>query len=384
MGILDAPVIPKDSTGRRLDSFRVREFLPVMETAVLGDSIDADSTGWWPASCGLSGQRMRNLYNGGVGGDTTTMALARMSSIIFQAPNVCIIGGGVTNDIAQNLTAATTRANLTAMVTQLRAAGITPLFRNCPPRGAGTGEYNTDALAIAAVNAHNAWLAGYAAAEGLEVFDIYTPLVDPATSLIAATKTADGIHPNLTGALAVARAFRDNLPNLFKNAAPFELVTRNTFTRIQNPLFITHTGGVATNWGNGSGFTTKDINTPAPAGNWQHFTKTDGAWALTTQQPAIPGGTPITIGYRLSIVAGLAVISYRFKDNANTAVGSWFSSTHKVLTTKADGLVHIIRASAPANASAIEIYIENQRDGLGPAIDFSIAQFTITAGLPVG
>ena len=370
----------KDSTGRRLDSFRVREYLPVMDTAVLGDSIDADSTGWWPTACGLTEQRMRLLYNGGVGGDTTAMALARIANVIYQAPKVCIIGGGVTNDIAQGVAAATTKANLTSMVTQLRAAGITPLFRNCPPRGAAVAPYDTDALAIEAVNAHNTWLAGYAASEGIELFDIYTPLVDPTTSLIKAALTNDGIHPNLTGALVVGRAFRDNLPNVFKNAEPFPLNTRNTFTRIQNPLFITHTSGVATNWANGSGFTTKDINTPAPAGNWQHFAKTDSAWALATQTPGIPGGTPITIGYRISVAAGLGVISYRFKDAAGTAIGNWVSSTHKVLSTTADGLVHIIRALAPANAASMDLYIENQRDGAGPAVDFSVAQFTIVAG----
>jgi hypothetical protein len=307
------------------------------------------------------------------------MALARIANVIYQSPDVCIIGGGVTNDIAQGFAAATTQANLTSMVTQLRAAGITPLFRNCPPRGAGAAPYNTDALAIAAVNAHNTWLAGYAAAQGLEVFDIYTPLVNPATSLYTAGYSDDGIHPNAVGALAAGRYFRDHLPRVFKNAAPFELTKKNMGTRVSNPLFIGHTGGVATNWGNGSGFTTKDINSPAPAGNWQHFARTDSPWAVATQQPAIPGGTPLIFGYRMSVAAGTAIVSYRFKDAANAAIGGWVSNSIRVAALKTEDFIHIIRATSPGNAASVEIWIENQRDGLGPAVDFYIAQFTIVA-----
>jgi lysophospholipase L1-like esterase len=351
----------------------------IMETAVLGDSIDADTMGWWPSACALTGQRMRNLYNGGVGGDTTTMALARIANVIYQTPDVCIIGGGVTNDIAQGFAAATTQTNLTSMVTQLRAAGIKPLFRNCPPRGAGVAPYNTDALAIAAVNAHTTWLAGYAASQGLEVFDIYTPLVNPATSLYTAGYSDDGIHPNAVGSLVVARAFRDNLPKVFKNAAPFDLTKKNMGTRVTNPLNIGATSGVANGWSNGSGFTTKDISSAAPAGNWQHFARTDAPWAVATQQPVIPGGTPLILGYRMSVAAGTAIVSYRFKDNANTAVGGWVSNSIRVAATKSEEFIHIIRAISPANASSMEIWIENQRDGLGPAVDFYIAQFTLVA-----
>jgi hypothetical protein len=265
------------------------------------------------------------------------------------------------------------------MVTQLRAAGITPLFRNCPPRGAGVAPYNTDALAIAAVNAHNTWLAGYAVSQGLEVFDIYTPVVDPATSLYLAGNSDDGIHPNAVGALKVARAFRDKLPRIFKNAAPFDLTKKNMGTRVTNPLNIGATSGVANGWSNGSGFTTKDISSAAPAGNWQHFANTGTAWCLATQLPAIPCGTQLIFGYRMSVALGTAIVSYRFKDNTGTAVGGWVSNSIRVAATKAEEFIHIIRAASPASATSMDLYIENQRDGLGPAVDFYIAQFTITA-----
>jgi hypothetical protein len=301
-----------------------------------------------------------------------------MANVLYQTPTVCIIGGGVTNDIAQGFTPATTQANLTSMVTQLRAAGITPLFRNCPPRGAGVAPYETDAKAIAAVNAHNTWLAGYAAAQSIDLFDIYTPLTEPTTSLYKAGYSDDGIHPNKVGALAAGRAFRDNLPKTFKNAAPFELTKRNVNTRMTNPLNIGGSGGIASGWSNGSGFTTKDITSPAPVGYWQHYAKTEGACALATQQPSIPGGSPLTIGYRMSVAAGTAIVSYRFKDAANTAAGGWVSNSIRVNALKTEDFIHIIRANPPSNAASMEIWVENQRDGLGPAVDFSFAQFTIT------
>jgi hypothetical protein len=58
-------------------------------------------------------------------------------------------------------------------------------------------------------------------------------------------------------------------------------------------------------------------------------------------------------------------------------VGTWVTNTIRVPVTKDEDFVYIINALSPSNATSVEIWVENQRDGLGPAVDFSIAQFTL-------
>ncbi|QOC56038.1 esterase [Gordonia phage Clown] len=371
----------KDVTGRRLDTFRVREHLTVMYTAALGDSIDADVAGYWPTACALTHQRMRYGYNGGVGGNTTTQALARIGEITTRRPTVCIIGGGVTNDIGQGISAATTRDNIASMVTTLKAAGIIPLLRGCPPRGSGAAPYDTNSLAIAAVTAHNTWARTYAAAEGIDYFDIHTPLVDTGTGLMSSAYTDDGIHPNAAGILAAARAFRDaNFPT-FANAQPFDLGV-STFEMSPNDgLFIadSNSDGLSDTWSSSS-WASADIATAAPAGKWQHLSHASATWGLAQKRLYLPGGTYYEIGMRLAVIDGTVWISTRhYQADDSTVVGNWVDLPVRAQATTAEGGIWVIRGVMPPNASIIRMYVQNQAS-VSPApaaTDFRIAQLTL-------
>lgn len=309
-----------------------------MLTVVIGDSIDigsddatylANSGSWFSRACVASGQKMRFLRNAGVAGNTTAQCLARFDAdVTAHDPAVAVIGGGVTNDQGNGVSTATTRANIVAMVAAARVAGIRPVLRNCPPVDtAGTGAFNTTALRRAAVDAHNAWLALYAASEGIPLIDIHRPLVDPATGGYKSGYTSDSVHPTAAATAIVASDVASHLPAMFIGEPYLPRSIADGANILTNGVFTgdSNADGVANNWtGVGGGLSAKSLiaGTGDVVGNWQQGTCSGSlGYFEQVKSTGYAVGDRIAFMGRVTKDAGVAVA---VKVNFQSASASFF------------------------------------------------------------
>lgn len=220
---------------------------PLYATAI-GDSIDEGWTqSFFGRLCLLSEQRLRFYDNAGIGGNNTTQMLARIQTDVIdivQRPVVCILGS-TTNDYPSNIPVATTRSNITTMISMLQAAGIRPILRaTAPTDNAGTGIYNTVALRRQATIASNEWAQQLASDMGLEYLDVFTPIATAEGGYVPGT-TTDGTHPTPAATDMVSGLLAANPPFSIGAAPPITLVNSATEPNLFPGGFITTTTG----WG---------------------------------------------------------------------------------------------------------------------------------------
>lgn len=185
----------------------------------LGDSITSISGGagyggaWALMVASLMDQRLDYRGNAGVAGQNSTQILARVPDVIaLGAKTVTVLAG--TNDLTQGVSTGTFQANIQAIVSQFRAAGVVPVLATIPPRA------NTTFLAQNL--AWNSWLRSYAETERLVIVDFWEALVNPATNMFAAGfDSGDGLHPSQQGHLVMARLARDVLTPEVQENEPF-------------------------------------------------------------------------------------------------------------------------------------------------------------------
>lgn len=357
-------------------------------TAVIGDSIDAGSpasASWYDECCRLSGQRMRNYLNKGVGGNTTAQMLARINAdIIAQSPvpNVCVIGGP-TNDHGTGVAPATTQQNYIDMVAALRAAGITPAIRNCPSNNtAGGGAFNTIALRRQGILDHNTWLAGYCAAQNIALIDIFTPTYD-GTGLTAAF-TSDGTHFNAAGCYAAAKYASLRLP-AYLNTAPkpyLTTITSDPLNVVVNGVFVgdSNADGVANNCAVTSvtspSLTANDYD---GVGNWQNFTTANGT--LGFLDPAAGGVTAVAAHvYEAACIlkgaAGKIVkVRIQIRDVGNATLSTIDMVNDWTVATTDEVQVGFARFTAPANSHHFSITVQGV--STGATGQMSCARFTV-------
>ncbi|GAA5786367.1 arylesterase [Chitiniphilus shinanonensis] len=140
----------------------------------------------------LAGLIGRNVVNEGVPGETTAQGRERLAQALDDTRPALVIlclGG---NDFLQRLSPAETRANLAAMLSELRRRQLPVLLVGVPQLG---------------LRLNTAPLYGELAKE----FDV--PLEDEALSDILAQRSlkSDTVHPNAAGYRALAEALRDSL-----------------------------------------------------------------------------------------------------------------------------------------------------------------------------
>lgn len=280
-------------------------------TIVLGDSIDQGSDSErvlggsiFSRLCVESNQRVTFVRNSGIGGNTTTTALSRIQAdVVDHNPDIAIVGGGVTNDHGTGVDEATTRANILEMVRILRANGIAPVLRNCPPVDvAGQDEFNTVALRRAAGQRHNSWLRLWAVSESIPLLDYYTPMADPATGGYVAGYSTDGVHPTFESNRVVVESVIADLPAIFLGVPSLTAAKVDAGNLLTNGVFLgdSNADGTADSWiPVGGGITTALAADPAIVGNWQEIT-CDGT--LGYIQQSVPD-TEFNIGDEL-IFAG--------------------------------------------------------------------------------
>jgi lysophospholipase L1-like esterase len=227
---------------------------------------------WFAQVCALSGQGIRFLRNLGVAGQTSAQILARVPDVIALKPAVCFIQC-MANDVRGSIPAATTKANVTAMWSQLIAAGITPIHVTDFPQASTNG---------AAISALNAWVTGYGQRHGIVVLDGHSPAVDPATNDIAAAYASTdglGLHLNAAGDFAVAQSLWQQLTGVLAGPPPYMasalgdpsdlLGGYGTFAVDSNA------DGLSDGWNAIGG--PSAITYTRPAGGWQKVTRPAGS-----------------------------------------------------------------------------------------------------------
>lgn len=335
-------------------------------TIVLGDSIDAASAGWFPYLTVLSNQRVTHQRNAGIGGNTTTLQLGRIQSdVVSYAPDICIFGGA-TNDHSQGHSEATTRANIAAMATALRAANITPVVRTTPPCDvAGTvAPWNTIALRRAVVQRHNSWLVQWAASEGISVLDIYSPVVDPATGGYRTAIAGDGTHPVEQGYKDMASGIlAAGLPSVFTGSVLLGLARAEDSNLLANGVFIgdANADGLADGW-NLSNPTVKTIVPTAPPalGNVQHV---EGAGAAMTTLYADATNPTALNGHTVSLAARIKITSGKVRMRLGNDVGPF--------SLPVDGVIY---SELPLAAAGVTQVRANFFTDIGPAPIFDLSQ----------
>ncbi len=159
----------------------------------IGDSI----TQIWPTRAPASWDA--TWVNRGIGGERSDQVRARFAQdVLALRPQAAVILVG-TNDAWVNkpgFPLVMTEANIAAMVTLARAAGVRILLASVPPVGS-RGDPPVPANAEKRIEAQNAWMRDYAARAGAGFVD-YWRVMRP-------DLTVDGVHPSPAGYALMAR-----------------------------------------------------------------------------------------------------------------------------------------------------------------------------------
>ena len=138
------------------------------------------------------------ITNFGIGSQTTTQILSGVTTALASSPDFILIQGGV-NDIASAVSDpnATIQSNIATICDAAVLAGATPILVNISP-WKGSGGWTADRQTW--TDTYNAWLAGYATANGYQMADVYAVLEDPANpDTLLPAFDSDHIHPNTEG-----------------------------------------------------------------------------------------------------------------------------------------------------------------------------------------
>lgn len=159
----------------------------------MGDSI---TDNWIGADAALF---TNGLVDRGIGGQTTPQMLIRFrNDVIALHPKAVHIMAG-TNDIAGNTgaaTMATVQGNIESMVELARAHGIKVILGSIPP--AAAFPWSPDKHPAPQIAQLNAWLRGYAKANGFTYVDYHTALTTPDGGMKPGL-SSDGVHPTPAG-----------------------------------------------------------------------------------------------------------------------------------------------------------------------------------------
>ena len=138
------------------------------------------------------------VANRGISGETTADGINRISTIIADHPDICIIAFG-TNDIRNGVTLSTYLVNLTTIINTLKNNNIIPILATLPPLAIDQTNYDL-------VDDWNIEIKYLATTLGVQVHDRYWALNDGDLSYIA-----DGRHPTEEGYSMLANTVYDIL-----------------------------------------------------------------------------------------------------------------------------------------------------------------------------
>lgn len=330
----------------------------------LGDSIatgDEQATGGggygvaWPhMACAFSGQRLNYFGNAGVVGETSAQILARVPAVIALKPKIVHVMAGA-NDLTGGVTYATYQANMIAITTRLRAAGIRVVLNTILPRGNTT--YLAEQLKW------NSWLKWYANLNGYDIVDFFALLVDPATSMYASGyDSGDNVHPSQAAHLAMATHYASKILSNAYSPLMARCAT-DAQNLVANPL-LTAGSPTPTAWGTSG----------SAAGGWAEGLVTDSDFL----------GKAWEVAY-----TGAAAGSFRAFSSTSPAsgwaVGDQILVTFKVKTTVASGM------PAPNGSNGFRAHVYRWSAGtiyytpiVGSTVVHGVAQHSFKMTVPAG
>ncbi|BCW79021.1 GDSL-type esterase/lipase family protein [Arthrobacter sp. NicSoilC5] len=275
---------------------------PQFTAALFGDSITArnfggwtpasgettiynDSRGWFHHANNLLGHPFDLVKNAGVGGNTTTQMLARITDITAINPlPAWLLGLGGINDQGA-LNPALTISNLKAIFTKAFDAGYKRIvWGTITPDAGNTGQRWT-------IDQVNDWLKAYAAVTpNFILVNWNEAFLDPTNGNPRTGYTSDGLHPAPLGAAVMGQYLADVLRPLVP--ASSRLLMSNSSTVVSaNPMLNGSVSGVATGY-NQAGFTAyKMPRYDGRAGEWQMLISAAAGGATLVQNVGVSGGT---------------------------------------------------------------------------------------------
>lgn len=249
-----------------------------------------DSKGFFVWANIMLGGRMKVLSQEGVAGETTAQMLARLdASVLARRPGFVIVLGG-TNDVANNVSAATTIANLFEIYSRCTAAGIRVVAIPIIPRtGLSAGQ-------LAALQTVNRWIKDFCrSTAGVILCDMGQAIMDPNSNWSPASGyLLDGTHPNSLGASVMGKALAAALTNIVPSADILNCGQDNLLT---NPYFYGTGTTIATGWSlqGGTGATFSYVpRTDNVRGSWMQAAVANGGVANVTQNVSI--GSSMAVG----------------------------------------------------------------------------------------
>lgn len=291
-------------------------------------NISTHPRGFWCHAQNLLGQRLRTLFNAGIGGNTTTQMLARIQTdVIAYNPSWCHVLGG-TNDVLNAVPRATTRANLTAIWDALDAAGIRVVAGTIPPSdstryASGTNKADLENL--------NGWILNQGRVrKNFVVVDYHASLAAMKSLGVYDTGlTFDGTHPSSQGAFQMGKRLAAVLSPLIPNNIMLSnSETDSTNLIAQGGRFATGGSGAVNTASDGSfsshmpaGATySKAPRTDGVNGQWQVFTTPAGGGGGWIQFNITPGAA-LAVGDMIS-----AAVEYDISglDQAATTNSQYF------------------------------------------------------------
>lgn len=261
------------------------------------------SVAWLTYLCLQSAGRMVLNHNGGVASDTSAGCLARLTYELQQLPDLMFLQMGITNDINGSVATAISKANMATAIAACQAAGVKPVLVCAYP--------NNTAVHGVKIRAWNEWLKHYGFVRRIPVLDLYTPVVDPASTAgnWLAANTSDGVHATCIGAQKAATSALAQLEQMgvitgLADATKFPRLGNTQFggnaaeapgNLLKNPLFYVdgNADGLADGWTCAAG--TKTINATPGAGVVGYSQIVS---VTATQQPALQQDVAITAGNR--------------------------------------------------------------------------------------
>jgi lysophospholipase L1-like esterase len=173
----------------------------------IGDSYFASFGSWVHEGLNRAGGTKMLVSNAGIGGQPTESFLQRIATDVdIWSPDYVLVGVGV-NDCTLGYTAAQIQANVVSTVSNLVGKGYKVLYCNIPPT------YNITTLGYSSVQqAMFTWFQSFNTNTGTttaqaRMVDIATPMSTGDGITYDRNKTENtGVHPNLTGQLAMAAA----------------------------------------------------------------------------------------------------------------------------------------------------------------------------------
>lgn len=257
--------------------------------------------------------RVSAARNGGVGGDTSAMWLARMSSIITAGGSVFVNLIGTNDRGSANLSLETSKRNIEAGIRMQLAAGKIPVIVAELPRG---GSYALTGQQLANHLALREWIKSYMPTLGVRVADPWVDLVDPANAsagLPLPGVTHDGLHLSPYGSrivgMHIARQIIDLYPaplELPLFDSPYNASTNITGWLTSNPL-CTGTAGTKNAAANATGPLADGFSLVASAWAGASVVLAKEAGAAGELQVIKLSGSPSSAGSYLSLEQSITI-----------------------------------------------------------------------------